>query len=47
MSDFSIAVVFALPAVLAPLPGKPRLDNVPELQASAARIAAEGAWDSG
>jgi SAM-dependent methyltransferase len=36
--------VATIPAVLAPMPGKPRLDNVPELQAFAAQVVVEGRW---
>jgi SAM-dependent methyltransferase len=36
--------IAAIPTKLAPLPGKPTVDNLPELQAFAARIATEGAW---
>ena len=36
--------VLKLPTVSVPAPGKPKLDNVPELQALARRVAVEGEW---
>ena len=44
VEDSSIVTVRMIPGVLAPPPGKPRLDSVPELQAFAAQVAVEGAW---